>query len=211
MKHTKLFAALAVGALCILSSGSVFADSQYKTGTGALSADAHVDFQVTVPKVLYLRVGTGSAYGAADTATIDLIDFTVPAANLGDGTAIAASATSGDLGNGAVTARLIANGGDVTFTSTTAGPLSTGTAGETISYDQISTTVATLTSTVALPHPTLVDGATTTTTVSPTSGKIVNRDATWTYKYLNQAVVGAGTYGGVDTNNSRATYTASIL
>jgi hypothetical protein len=38
----------------------------------------------------------------------------------------------------------------------------------------------------------------------------VNQTATWTYSFANTAVLEAGTYGGVNTNNSRVTYTASL-
>lgn len=189
------------------------AESQFKTGTGALSAQARVDFQITVPKVLYLRVGTGNALGAADNTTIDLIDFTVTGANVGSGTAV--SGTGGDQGGGKVTARVISNGGDVTLTSATAGAMNNGTAAETISWSKINTTAAVLTSATALPAPALADTGTTSTTVAATN-KIVNRDAVWTYTYANDTVPAAGVYGGAGTatagkNNGRATYTASIL
>jgi hypothetical protein len=182
------------------------AESTITTGAGTpLTASARLDFRITVPKVIYLRVSSGA--NMATVATPDLIDFVVPAASVGNGTAVAAIAASGDLGNGVVTARVIGNNGTVTFTSTTTGALSNGT--DTISYAQISAAAATLTSATALPHPTLADGATTTVTLTPT-GKIVNQDAKWTFSYLNTNVVAAGTYGGVNTNNGRVTYTASM-
>lgn len=183
------------------------AESRFTTGTGTpLTASAHVDFQITVPKFVYLRVGTGTPL--ATNPAINLIDFTVPAASIGNATPVAASAASGDLGNGAVTARVQGNNGNITLTSTTLGAMNNG-AGDTISYAQINTAAAVLTSAVALPAPALADGATTTTTV-PAVAKIVNRDAQWTYSYLNSAVVAPGTYGGVNANNGRVTYTASM-
>jgi hypothetical protein len=184
------------------------AESQFTTGAGSpITASAHLDFLITVPKVLFLQVGTGTNMAA--NATINQIAFTVPGANLGDSTVIAATAGSGDLGNGQVTAKVIGNNGTITFTSTTVGALGNG-AGDTISYAQIATAVATLTSATALAHPALADAATTTVTLTPASGKVINRDAKWTYTYLNQNVVAPGTYGGVNTNNSRVTYTASM-
>ena len=131
------------------------------------------------------------------------------AANVGDGSVISATAGSGDLGNGVVTAQVIGNNGTVTFTSTTVGALGNG-AGDTISYGQIATAAAANTSATVLAHPTLADAATTTVTLTPASGKVINRDAKWTYTYTNAAVVAPGTYGGVNTNNSRVTYTASM-
>lgn len=182
------------------------AESSINTGVASpLPTSARLDFRITVPKMIYLRVGTGTNLAA--NGTIDLIDFVVPAASIGNGTAVAATAASGDLTNGAVTARVIGNNGTVTFTSTTTGALSNGT--DTISYGQIAAAVATLTSATALPHPTLADGATTTVSLTPV-GKVVNQDAKWTFSYLNANVVAAGTYGGVNTNNSRVTYTASM-
>ena len=93
-----------------------------------------------------------------------------------DAPANLATAGSGDLGNGAVTAKVLGNNGDITFTSTTTGALGNG-AGDTISYGQIAAAVTNLVSAVPLPHPALADGATTSVTLSPTSGKVVNRDA----------------------------------
>lgn len=199
-----LLAAAVLAAMPMLAQ----AESTYTTGAGTpLTASARLDFQITVPKILFLRVGTGADY--VTNPAINLITFTVPAANVGDGGAIAATAGSGDLGNGTVTAKVIGNNGNITFTSTTLGALGNGS-GDTISYGQINTSVAALTSTVALPHPTLADGATTTLTLTPATGKVVNRDARWTYTYANSAIVAPGTYGGVNVNNGRVTYTASM-
>jgi hypothetical protein len=183
------------------------AESTLATGAGALSAGARLDFRVTIPKVLFLQVGTGSSM--ANNAAVSLIDFTVPAGNVGDSSVINATGGSGDLGNGTVTAKVVGNGGDVTLTSTTAGALGNGL-GDTLSFAQIATAAAVLTTGTALAAPALVDGATTSTTV-PATGKIVNRDARWTFTYLNAAAVAPGTYGGVGTNNGRVTYTASVL
>lgn len=183
------------------------AESNFVTGNGGLTANARLDFQITVPKILYLRVGTGSTF--ADNTTVNLIDFTVPAANVGDGTVVNASAGSGDLGNGAVTARVIGNNGAINFSSTTSGALGNG-AGDTISYSAIATTVASLSTPTTLSHPTLADATTTSVTLTPASGKVINRDAQWTYSYTNSAIVAPGTYGGVNTNNGRVTYTASM-
>jgi hypothetical protein len=185
------------------------AESQFTTGAGTpITASARLDFQITIPKILFLRVGTGA--DAVTNAAINQIAFTVPAANVGDGSSIAATAGSGDLGNGAVTAKVLGNNGNITFTSTTLGALSNGAAGDTISYSQIGTTVTALNSPVALPHPALADGATTTVNLTPATGKVINRDARWTFAYLNGNVVAPGVYGGTNTNNSRVTYTASM-
>ena len=206
MKTNSLMIKTAV-ALALAAPMLANAESQFSTGAGAQTAVAHLDFQITIPKVLFLQVGTGVLN--TTVATVNQIAFTVPGANLGDSSVISASAGSGDLGNGTVTAKVIGNNGTITFTSQTVGALGNG-AGDTISYAQIATAVATLTSATALAHPALADAATTTVTLTPASGKVMSRDAKWTYTYLNQNVVAPGTYGGVNTNNSRVTYTASM-
>ena len=203
----KLAPRLLVLVAALAASFSALDESNFVTGTTSpLTATARLDFQITIPKILYLRVGAGT--DVANNTNVNLISFTVPAASVGSGTPIAATAASGDLNNGVVTARVIGNNGNVTLTSTTTGPL-LNAAGDSISYGQISTAAATLTSATALAAPALADGAITTTTV-PATLKVVNRDARWTYSYLNSAVVAPGTYGGVNVNAGRVTYTASM-
>ena len=194
-----LIAAAVLAATPMLAS----AESNFQTGTGSLTATAHLDFRITIPKFLYLRVGTGS--NLANNTTVDLIDFTVAATGVGSGTA-AVTTTGGDLTGGKVTARVMGNGGNVALSSITPNGLTDGGT-NTISYGQISTTVTALTSATPLAAPALVDGATTNTNITATNG-VVNRDAQWAYTYANSAVVAAGTYGGVNANNGRVTYTA---
>jgi hypothetical protein len=199
--------AAAAGLTALAAPMLANAMSSVTTGAGTpLTASAQLDFQVTVPKVLFLQVGTGTLLAA--NATINQIAFTVPAAAIGNGTAVAATAGSGDLGNGTVTASVIGNNGNVTLTSTTLGALSDGT-GDTLSFTQILTTAAANTSATVLAAPALADGATTTTTLTAVN-KVVNQNARWTFSFLNTVVVPPGVYGGVNANNSRVTYTASM-
>lgn len=205
--NTKLNKVMLQAAIAAAVAAPFFAhaESTFNNGAGSpLTATAHLDFQITIPRVLFLQVGTGS--NMANNAAVDLISFTVPGANLGNGTAVAG--TGGDLTNGTVTAKVLGNNGDITLTSTTAGALGNG-AGDTISFGQISTTAASNTTATVLQAPALADGAVTTTTVTATN-KVVNQDAKWTFAYKNQFVQAPGTYGGVSTNNSRVTYTASM-
>jgi hypothetical protein len=184
------------------------AESNFQTGAAGLTATAHVDFQITIPKFLFLRVGTGTgtaAGGFATLNTIDLITWAPTAAQVGTGSL---AGTGGDLLGGIETAVVVGNSGNVTFQSTTTGPLSDG-AGDTISYAKITVTPATLTTGTVLAPPLLVDGATTTTTLTAV-GKIVQQDAKWTYAYANNTVPPAGTYGGAGVNGGRVTYTASV-
>jgi hypothetical protein len=196
-----------LGALAVVQPA--VAESNFQTGSGTVNATARLDFQITIPKVLYLRVGTGSAYPGtlASVGTVDLITFTVPAASVGSGTAIAG--TGGDLSGGVVTAAVIGNNGTITLNAAASGALSNG-AGDSIDYTQIVTTPSTLTSATALAAPTLANGTSANVTISPPSGKVVVRDARWTYSYANTVTPAAGTYGGVNVNNGRVTYTASM-
>jgi hypothetical protein len=171
------------------------AESSFQTGAGALNANARVDFQITIPRFLSLRVGTAGA-------PIDLVSFTVPAANVGNATPVAG--TGGDLGAGSVTASVLGNAGNVTLQATTGGPIGNGSAG-TINWSEITTA----SSNPSLPAPVLANGASAGVAVAAANG-VVNQTATWTYSFANTAVLEAGTYGGVNTNNSRVTYTASL-
>lgn len=182
------------------------AESNFQSGAGALNASAKVDFRITIPKVLFLQVGTGTLY--ANNAAVDLIDFNVAAADIGSGTSVAATPGSGDVGGGTVSARVRGNGGNVTLNVTTSGDLSNGS-GDSIPWGEVSTTATPWVTGTVLPAPTLVSGAGTALTLAAT-GKVVNQDARWTYVYDNNALVPAGTYGGVNVNNGRVTYTAAL-
>lgn len=194
-------AAVAVPMLCN-------AESNFQTGTTALTATAHVDFQITIPKFLFLRVGSGTGTasgGYATLATIDEITWAPTAAQVGTGVL---AGSGGDLTGGIETAVVVANNGNVTLSSTTTGALSDG-AGDTISFTKITTTATHNTTATTLAPPALADGATTTTTLTAV-GKVVQQDAKWAYTYSNNTTPPAGTYGGVNVNAGRVTYTASV-
>jgi hypothetical protein len=188
------------------------AESNVQTGTATATpgATAHVDFQVTVPKVLYLRVGTGSAYttGALTSlATVDLVQFAPAAASVGNGVAVAG--TGGDLTGGVETAAVVSNSGNVTLNATTGGALNNG-AGDSIAYTEVKTAASTLTSTTALPAPVLVNGTSGNVVLTAPATKVIVQDAKWTYTYANTTQPPAGTYGGVNVNNGRVVYTATM-
>jgi len=190
------------------------AESSTTTGAGALNVTAHVDFQITIPKLVFLRVGTGTGAlvggGYANNATVDQITWAPTPATVGTGVM---AGTGGDLTGGVETAAVYANGnGNVTLSCTTTGPLNDGAAGDTISYSTITTATATLTSAVALPVCVLADAATNNVVIAPVA-KVVSRDAKWTYTYSNATIPPAGTYGGggaANTGAGRVTYTAAI-
>jgi hypothetical protein len=181
-------------ALALAAALPAHAESDFQTGAGALNANARLDFRVVIPKFIRFQVGSAGA-------TVDLVEFTVPAANVGDGSDIAR--TNG----GTVPVLLQSNNGNVSLTGTTLGQLNNG-AGENISFAEILST----SSDPNLNVPTLVDGGTSAAvTVTPNVGaRVVNRTANWSFAYSNTNFVGAGSYGGVNVNNGRVTYTAAL-
>lgn len=215
MKTTFSKSLLALSAIAALGAPMLaHAESATVTGAGALNTSARLDFRVTIPKVLFLRVGTGGLYGAAANATVDLIDFTVPAASLGNGVAQNATAGSGDLGNGAVTALLRSNAGVVTLTANTLGALGNG-AGDTIPWSEIAIANSNLVTPAfanTFPHLAALPASGASANFAPAPvAKVTNVGSTWTFTYRNTNTVPAGTYGGVGVNNGRVTYTASVL
>ena len=177
------------------------AESSLQTACTPCTANARVDFSIVIPKILFLRVGAAGA-------GIDQITFTVPAASVGN--AVAQTGAGGDLGTGSVTAIVQGNNGTVTLTATNGGALGNGATG-TINYSEIVTTPSALGGFgTLLSAPVLGNLTSSTITINPAPSLIVNAGARWTYTYANTTVVEPGTYGGVNLNNSRVTYTASM-
>ncbi|MDP9088220.1 MAG: hypothetical protein M3O26_05720 [Pseudomonadota bacterium] len=207
---TALKRLLGVGALTLPILA--FAESNVQTGaaTNAPGATAHVDFTIVIPKILYLRVGTGSSYSTgvlASNPAVDLITFSPTAAQVGNGTAIAG--TGGDLTGGVETAAIVSNSGNVTLNATATGALGNGS-GDSIAFSQITSTATTLTSGTALPAPVLANGTSANVVLTAPATKVIVQDAKWTYSYANTATVPTGTYGGVNVNNGRVVYTATM-
>jgi hypothetical protein len=210
---------IAVSAAALLAPMLAQAESTTLNPAAAASTvSARLDFQVVIPPVLFLRVGTGGAVGSANVTTNDMITFNVPATNLGDGTVIAATATSGDVGTGAVSVRVFSNfGTNVSLNSSVTGQLSNGS-GDTIPWSQIAVASAALAATTTgftntgITHPAFsaTSGNGTATTLTAAS-KLVRQEGKWTFTYSNTNPVPAGTYGSTVANNGRVTYTATQL
>jgi hypothetical protein len=201
-----------VGAATLALPLMAYAESNVQTGAATASpgATAHVDFSIVIPKILYLRVGTGSSYSTGNLTTnnaIDLITFSPTAAQLGNGIAVAG--VGGDLTNGVETAAIVSNSGNVTLNAVATGPLTNGL-GDSIPFSQITTTATTLTSGTALPAPTLTNTTSTNVLLTAPGTKVIVQDAKWTFAYANSAFVPTGTYGGVNTNGGRVVYTATM-
>lgn len=191
-KHTLMAAALTVS---LALPQLVHAESVTATGASP-TADARVDFRIIIPGVLRFRVGSPAA-------GIDLIDFAPTAANLGTGTDVAATAGSGDQGNGDVTVQVLSNSGQITITHDSNGAVLADGTGNTIPYTEILTASSDVAN---LDAPVLGTANSTTPTLN---GELTNETATWTYTYDNTLAYNSGIYGGVNTNGGRVTYTAS--
>jgi hypothetical protein len=192
----------------------VNAESNVQSGaaTTAPGATAKVDFQIVVPKILFLRVGTGSSYttGAyANNGTVDLVTFSPTAAQLGNGTAV--SGTGGDLATGIETAAIISNSGNVTLNATAAAGGLTNAAGDSINFSQIKTAAAALTAGYTLLNaPVLANGTSANIVLTAPATKTIQADARWTFTFANTTLPPTGTYGGVNVNGGRVTYTATM-
>jgi hypothetical protein len=201
---------VALGTVALLLPLMTPAASSRQSGPGALTARARVSFQVTIPKLLYLRVGTGSAYPTTlgSLGTVDLLAFSPTAAVLGNGSAVAG--TGGDLTGGVETAAIISNSGNVTLNATASGALGDG-AGDSIPYTQIATAATALTAGYTLlAAPALNDATTANIVLTAPATKVIRADAKWTYTYANTSAPPAGSYGGVNVHNGRVVYTATM-
>lgn len=172
--------------LAVAALGAAFtahAESTINSGAGAnLATAARLNFSVVIPRVIYLRVGTGTDF--TPSGTVDTVSF-APGAAAGNGTAVAAGATVG--------VRLFSTGTGVTLGSTGSGTGLASGALPVIPWTQISATSS------GLAHPTIGAAA---AAVTPT-GSITDQTAVWTFNYANAAAA-AGTYTG------QVTYTATL-
>jgi hypothetical protein len=214
VKRLALASAMLAAGL-MLGAGNARAESNFISASG--TATAHLDFQIVIPKVLFLQVGTGTYL--ANNAAVDRIIYDLTATPTVIGTGVVQNATSGgDVSAGVVSARVVGNnftGGAVNLTATTGGALSDG-AGDTISWSEIQITTAagvpvTATNLAHPGTPNLSDAGSTTVSLTPVA-KVINQTGQWTFKYKNTNVPAAGTYGatGVAPANGRVTYTIAM-
>ncbi len=199
-----------MAAVAIVLAAGAHAESNFKTNTGAQSATANVDFQITIPKILYLQVGTGTLY--ADNTSINLLTFAPPAnrVGLGCGTASDCAGAGGDLTGGAVTAVLVSNAASVSINANTSGGVLNDGGTNTIPYSKINVASAALTSPpVAGSSLWTFPGWDTSATYTPSAGAATNLSAKWTFTYANDTIPRAGTYGGINVNKGRVEFVAT--
>lgn len=223
---TSLAVKVITAVTAVLAPVVASADSNVASGAGTITATNYVDVQISIPQVLYFRVGSGSAYSTAAPSfttpasqTVDLISFAPTAAQLGSGAPLNAT-SGGDVATGVETAAVIGNGGAITITASETGGMTNGgtDTNDTIPWKQIITTAGNYTSATTLAAPVLGTGTQSITANPPTKSNVVAQDAKWTFTYANTITPAAGTYGGANastttgtgTNNGRVTYTASM-
>ncbi|MCW5591190.1 MAG: hypothetical protein KIS74_03740 [Burkholderiales bacterium] len=171
------------------------AESNFQSGATPLSASAKLNIQVTIPKILFLKVGTGTFPN--NNAAVDTVSISVPAANVGDGTPVNAAAT--------VAVQVRGNGGNISLNSNTPGPMVNDSA------DQLAyTTISATSDNAALGHPAFAASGNGTAVTLTATNRVFNETANWTFSYANSAVVAEGTYGGTAAKSGQVTYTASL-
>ncbi len=187
--------------LSALSSQSSIA-TEVTDAAAPFSANGTLRVAVTINGFLRFRVGTTGG-------TINLLTFSPLAANVGNNTPLAGA--GGDAGASTVNVQVQGNRSQITITPTnSSGGLGIGTgvvSDGRISYSQISTASS---DAVNLPAPVLSNAGGSAALPVQNSVGVTNRTGTWAYSYLNQTIPSAGTYGGVNVNGSRVTYTAAM-
>jgi hypothetical protein len=165
--------------------------------TAPFNASTPLNHQIVYPRFLRFRVGASAAVSLVDC------DLSAQATVLGSGSDLACA--GGDAGGGVSNVEVKSNAGQVNVQVTTAGALVSGP--NTLPFSEIKTA----SSSGNLPAPVLpaAGGTSANVAVLLNAGVVTDRSATWTYTFDNSTVYASGTYGGVNVNNGRVTYTAS--
>jgi hypothetical protein len=177
-------------AIALALAAPLLASAESELTIGGGSAAARLNFQVVIPRVLYLSVGTGNAT-LADNTTIDQLsyDYSGNVAAIGNGTDSAAQNVS---------VRVLGNNGQIAIgaVGTGTGLVSNLAPADIIPWSEILASSSTPTFNApavgASANPTL------------TAGKVTNRTATWSFAYSNTNIPAPGTYTG------QVTYTATM-
>lgn len=189
-----------IGAALALPSFPALAESTSAAGGAGASTSARLDFRLTIPKFLRLRVG-------AAAGTINEITFSPTVAQLATSPSTVVAGASGDLGGGSVTVSVQANPGtdvvNLTYRTTDNGgaaqaALSDGTNTVPWSTVKVATGGA---DAASLTHPAaLADGSAADVNVVAPVPKVsgaINLAATWTYTWDDGGVIyAAGAYTG---------------
>jgi len=168
--------------LALAPAAGALAGSNFATGSGGLSTSVNLQFLITIPRFVYLRVGSASG--------VNTLSYAPTVAQMVNSTAVLG--TGGDIGGSDLTVRVVGNAGNVTLTATTAAATLTS-GGNTMPWSTLSATSPAGTITA----PPFNSGS----TVLTASGGVVNQSGTWRYAWTRPAasVYAAGTYTGTVT------------
>src|SRR5690606_15033147 len=151
-----------VAALGLIAMTPAFAESDFQSGNGNLTANAELDFRVVIPRFISFQVGSAGA-------TVDLVQFDVAAADVGNGIAVDRS----NAGGAAIPVSLLSNVGNVNLSATGSGT------GLTDGVNTLPWSVINGTSSDAANLPVPAIGAAATTLNAPGSG-VITANADWT-------------------------------
>lgn len=183
--YSALFVKSAI-AMALAAPMLASAESQLvTTNTSTTGAVARLDFEIIIPKVLLLQVGSNDA-----NINVLTFDYSGTPGTVGNGTA---SAVQG------VPVRVRGNNGEVRVTASGsgAGLVSTLDPADVIPWSQIQASSLD----VANFNVPAVGGA---AVVPSRTGKVTDQNTTWNFAYANTNVVAPGTYEG------QITYTATM-
>ena len=186
---------LAASMLLSVSPPSVWAESGLNTGPApALAASARLNFRITIPRVIFLRVGSGTDF--ASNTTVDAVDFNVPENTSGSGVAVAGQSST------AITARVVGNGNNISFSAagSVGGLTPSSTGAPAVPWTQI----VAASGAGSLPHPAIGNGTAGVASSLVASGGVVDQSSTWSFSYRNTTALPAGTYSG------QVIYTAAL-
>lgn len=209
----KSFRKLAIMIICMSYVAVTQADQDIDNNPNSVNVSVQLKHRVVVPQIIYFRVGSAT-FGSVDKVTIDLgqsPQFTTGTQTYAGGSIpLGNSAPIDATLNGTLDVDIRSNVGTIViaYQVDNASGLSDG-AGNFINYNQIET----MSSDAAnLPAPQLDNtgglvgsGFTVTVAGNLFGGRVVNRQAQWTYRYKNETTPVAGTYEG------RVTYIAASL
>jgi hypothetical protein len=176
-------------AALLLAANTVYAASNFATGaSGTLTTSVNLQFSITIPRFVYLRVGSA--------ATINTLAYAPTVSQILNSTGVLATGGDTGTGNSDVTIAVIGNAGNVTLTAAT-GNANLVSGGSTMPW----TTLTATTPTGSITAPPFNSGSTVLTTVTG----VVNQSGSWRYTWTNpvNTVYASGTYTGT------VTYTAS--
>lgn len=205
MTRLAWFQLISLCSLCL--AGSALAETKTVTApsnnTGAsLSTTARLNFQINMGKFLFMRLGTGAypnASSIVDTVTFNT-NYTIPAGSIvptnGSNKAVAwngAAPTLTASGTTVLPVEVRSNAGTVTLRASVNTPLANGS--HTIPFSRVTIT----SNNNGLPAPVVPDsgfGASVTVTGTTFAGLVTTQSANWTFAYINNTPLTAGTYQG---------------